>query len=293
MFNEIIKEVEKRIKGKNLQVKLALAAFLAKGHILLEDIPGVGKTTLAKTLSEVLGLEFNRIQFTSDLLPSDIIGVNYFDTNSSKFIFKEGPIFTEFLLADEINRTTPKTQSALLESMEESQVTIDGKARKLPNDFFVIATQNPLEEMGTFGLPHSQVDRFMISLSLGYPDKDSEKRILLNMHLEDVKSFSKEEIDTIRDSIEDVKVNENLVNYLLNIITYTRESGLFEYGISTRGGIALLKIAKAWAVIHNRDYVIDDDIVEVLPYVINHRLKPKNSEIDAVNEIFKFVNKYQ
>lgn len=293
MFNEIIKEVEKRIKGKNLQVKLALAAFLAKGHILLEDIPGVGKTTLAKTLSEVLGLEFNRIQFTSDLLPSDIIGVNYFDTNSSKFIFKEGPIFTEFLLADEINRTTPKTQSALLEAMEESQVTIDGKARKLPNDFFVIATQNPLEEMGTFGLPHSQVDRFMISLSLGYPDKDSEKRILLNMHLEDVKSFSKEEIDTIRDSIEDVKVNENLVNYLLNIITYTRESGLFEYGISTRGGIALLKIAKAWAVIHNRDYVIDDDIVEVLPYVINHRLKPKNSEIDAVNEIFKFVNKYQ
>lgn len=292
MIKQILSEIETVIQGKEKQIKLSLAAFLAKGHILIEDIPGVGKTTLAKTVATVLGLHFNRIQFTSDLLPSDILGVNYFDTKASLFIFKKGPIFSEFILADEINRATPKTQSALLEAMEENQVTIEGKSMALPHPFFVIATQNPVEESGTFLLPHSQIDRFMISLSLGYPDQEAEKSILLrSSQPKSPKSFEKEAVISLQKSVSNIHVSENLVHYILFILEFTRQSGLFEYGISTRGALALIEISKAWAFIQGRDYVIDDDVSEVLPYVISHRLQAKNNHINALDEIYKHVNR--
>ncbi len=278
----LIEEIEKKVKGKKKEIKLILAAFFAKGHVLLEDIPGVGKTTMAKTISKVLGLEFKRVQFTSDLLPSDILGVNYFDLDKKEFIFKRGPIFTEILLADEINRASPKTQSALLEAMEERQVSID-KTYKLYENFFVIATQNPKEEFGVFPLPISQLDRFMISLSLGYPAMEFEKEILLNKEVEiEAKKINMEAINQLFNKIY---VDEKIVDLILKIGEFSR-NGLFEYGLSTRGLFALLNISKSWAMIHGREYVIDDDIAKVLPYVIRHRIKPK-SKMDINEEFLK------
>lgn len=286
-MKEIINEIEKVIKGKTDKIKIILATFFAGGHILLEDIPGVGKTTIAKTISKVLGLNFNRVQFTSDLLPSDILGVNYFDIELKKFIFKKGPIFTEIFLADEINRASPKTQSALLEAMEERQVSIDGNRFKLSDDFFVIATQNPLEDVGTFPLPISQIDRFMVSLSIGYPDRESEKMILKRDSIPPLNSF-KFKIKEYKKKAKEIYVDDKIIEIILNILNFTRSS-LFEYGLSTRAGISIVDMAKSWALINEREYVIDEDIVEILPYVATHRLVPKNKTINVVDEIVRAV----
>ena len=290
-INYIIDEIEKRIVGKREKVQLALCAFLSNGHLLIEDLPGVGKTTLAKVFSRVLGLEYSRVQFTSDLLPSDILGVNYFDTTSSSFRFKKGPIFSQFLLADEINRATPKTQSALLEAMEEHQISVDGNTMPLPEPFFVMATKNPYEEVGTFELPSSQLDRFAISFSLGYPDQASERSILgtsSQLELDQLQSVDINVINELRASVNQVHISDDLLDYLQEILAFTRESGLYTQGISTRGALALSRLAKAWALIHNRDYVIPSDLVFLLPYVTAHRLKSKegsSSPSDIANEI--------
>lgn len=290
-INYIIDEIEKRIVGKREKVQLALCAFLSNGHLLIEDLPGVGKTTLAKVFSRVLGLEYSRVQFTSDLLPSDILGVNYFDTTSSSFRFKKGPIFSQFLLADEINRATPKTQSALLEAMEEHQISVDGNTMPLPEPFFVMATKNPYEEVGTFELPSSQLDRFAISFSLGYPDQESERSILgtsAQLELDQLQSVDINVINELRSSVKQVHISDDLLDYLQEILAFTRNSGLYTQGISTRGALALSRLAKAWALIHNRDYVIPSDLVFLLPYVTAHRLKSKegsSSPSDIANEI--------
>lgn len=290
-INYIIDEIEKRIVGKREKVQLALCAFLSNGHLLIEDLPGVGKTTLAKVFSRVLGLEYSRVQFTSDLLPSDILGVNYFDTTSSSFRFKKGPIFSQFLLADEINRATPKTQSALLEAMEEHQISVDGNTMLLPEPFFVMATKNPYEEVGTFELPSSQLDRFAISFSLGYPDQESERSILgtsAQLELDQLQSVDINVINELRASVNQVHISGDLLDYLQEILAFTRDSGLYTQGISTRGALALSRLAKAWALIHDRNYVIPSDLVFLLPYVTAHRLKSKegsSSPSDIANEI--------
>ncbi len=276
-FIPIVDAVEQHLRGKRRAITLTLAAFLAGGHVLLEDIPGVGKTTLAKSFAAVMGLSFGRIQFTSDLLPSDILGVSYFDQSSSRFVLKKGPIFTQFLLADEINRSMPKTQSALLEAMEEHHVTIDGKSYPLEEPFFVIATQNPQEEVGTFPLPHSQLDRFICSFGIGYPDKAAEREVLQGLikPLNDTRQEPLISIETLLKMIGEVKrvhLSDPMLDYLQNIISFTRESGLFSYGLSTRGALALSAMTRAWAYIHGRDYAVPDDLQAVCAEVCAHRL---------------------
>jgi len=274
-IEKIITAIETVIQGKSDKIELALATFLANGHLLIDDLPGVGKTTLAKTMAQVLGLKYNRVQFTSDLLPSDIIGVNYYDTNNATFIFKKGAIFSQFLLADEINRASPKTQSALLEAMEESQVSVDGTTHPLPEPFFVVATKNPFEEVGTFELPSSQLDRFMISFSLGYPDAKAERNILLSNSKNEtvLEALSPENITSLREQSSNIHLSESLLDYLQDIIRFTRESGLFQNGLSTRGAIALSEVSKAYAFIQGRDFVTPEDLKTILPFIIAHRLK--------------------
>ena len=292
---EIIGETRKIIKGKELQVRLALAAFLSGGHVLIEDLPGVGKTTLAKTMARVLGLEYGRIQFTSDLLPSDILGVNYFDTKQSVFVFKKGPIFSQFLLADEINRATPKTQSALLEAMEEAQVSVEGSALPLERPFFVMATKNPFEDVGTFELPGSQLDRFLISFSLGYPDRDAERTILAarKPQIEQVvQSVGTEKCEALISAAARVRLDDALLDYMQNVIAFTRESGLYRMPLSTRGALALSKMTRAWALLEGRDFAIPADVKSVLPYVCAHRLVRREGKHDPrkiSDEIFEAV----
>ncbi len=271
----LITAIETVIQGKNDKIKLALAAFLANGHLLIDDLPGVGKTTLAKTMAQVLGLHYNRIQFTSDLLPSDIIGINYYDTKNATFVFKKGAIFSQFLLADEINRASPKTQSALLEAMEEAQVSVDGTTHLLPEPFFVVATKNPFEEVGTFELPSSQLDRFMISFSLGYPDAKAERDILLSNTKKPTinQVLSYEDIVKLQEKARDIHLSESLLDYLQDIIHFSRESGLFHSGLSTRAALALSDVSKAYAFIQGRDYVTPEDVKTLLPFVSGHRLK--------------------
>jgi MoxR-like ATPase len=273
-FTPIIDMLEKYLIGKRETIALSLATFFAGGHLLLEDIPGVGKTTLAKHLSQVLGLDFGRIQFTSDMLPSDILGINYYNQKDGAFVFRKGPIFSSFLLADEINRSMPKTQSALLQAMEEGVVTIDAVAYILPKPFFVIGTQNPHEEVGTFPLPNSQLDRFMCSFGIGYPDKSSERDILLGKKI-DTKTqimFSPAQIEALMHKASEVKLSKVLLDFLQEIIAFTRESGKFEYGLSTRGALSLVAMVKSWAMLQGRDYAIPDDVQMVTPFVCAHRL---------------------
>ena len=270
-------EIESVIKGKSQTVKFALVALLAKGHLLIEDVPGIGKTTLANALARALDLSFQRVQFTSDLLPSDVIGLSIFNQQSGQFEWNAGPIFANIVLADEINRATPKTQSALLEAMSEEQITIEGVSRPLPLPFMVVATQNPAEHHGTYPLPESQLDRFMLRLHVGYPSINDERMILRDRKRENPLKFvrpvmSQEDILELQQMATEVRVDESLVNYLLEIVAQTRNNDALELGISPRGTLALFRSAQAFALIDGRDYCIADDIKRLVLPVFAHRV---------------------
>jgi MoxR-like ATPase len=277
LLKTAIEDISKVILGKQQQIKLALTCLLAKGHCLIEDQPGVGKTTLAHTMAQVMGLDFHRIQFTSDLLPADVLGVSVFNREQSLFEFHPGPIFSHFILADEINRATPKTQSALLEAMEEHQVTVEGETRELPEPFFVIATQNPTHQIGTYPLPESQLDRFLMRIDLGYPDKNAERQLLegedrrtIIKNLKPV--FNKEQLFKIQQLAASLHVSPAILDYIQAILAFTRQSSAFEFGLSPRGGLALLNAAKAYALIDGQQYVLPEHVQTILPAVANHRL---------------------
>ena len=277
-LDAVLDAVNQVILGKEPQVRLALACLLARGHLLIDDLPGMGKTTLSQALARVLGLSFQRIQFTSDLLPGDILGTSVFDKDSGQFVFHPGPIFTELVLADEINRATPKSQSALLEAMEEGQVTIEGATRPLPDPFFVIATQNPISQGGTFSLPETQMDRFLMRLSLGYPAPAAEKALLLGEARRGLLPrlqplLEHRELALIQAEVPKVRVSDALVDYLLRLVEATRSQPQFAWGLSPRASLALLAAAKAWAFLAGRDYVIPEDLQAVLPSVVGHRLR--------------------
>ena len=277
LLDQVIAEISTVLLGKETQIRLALCCLISRGHLLIEDLPGMGKTTLSNALARVLGLEYKRVQFTSDLLPADILGSSIFNRETSEFKFIPGPIFTQVLLADEINRTTPKTQSALLEAMEEGQVTIDGETRELPAPFFIIATQNPATQSGTYPLPESQLDRFLMRISLGYPDPAAERKLFLG---EDTRKklvrlkacLSIQQLVSIQRSVDDIHASDNLVDYLQRLVAYTRESTDFAYGVSPRGALSLLRSAKTWALMSGRDHVVPEDIQMVLPPVLEHRI---------------------
>ena len=274
----VINSLNSVILGKQNQIKLALACLLAKGHLLIEDLPGMGKTTLAEALARSLGLQYQRLQFTSDMLPADIIGVSIFNPAEQQFSFREGPIFTQVLLADEINRTRPKTQSALLEAMEEGQVTSDGVTRRLPQPFFVIATQNPSHQMGTFPLPESQLDRFLMRIQLGYPDPRAERELLTGKDRRQMLSVLPALADTERLSawqaqINEIHLSDAVLSYLQRLVTHTRQSRDFAHGLSPRGLLALKRATQAWAMIEGRNYAIPEDVQAVLPSVAEHRLR--------------------
>lgn len=295
--NAIIAKASEVILGKEQQIKLALACILARGHLLIEDLPGMGKTTLAHTLAQVLGLQFQRVQFTSDLLPADVLGVSVYDRNAAAFKFHPGPVFTNVLLADEINRATPKTQSALLEVMEEAQVTIDAVTHHLPQPFFVIATQNPSSQIGTFALPESQLDRFLMRITLDYPDAASERRLLQSnggrdqlAHMTAVIDSS--QLQTLQTECQSVYVSDALLDYLQAILKHSRQSTQFNTGLSPRAGLSLKQCAQAWAMIAGRDHVIPEDIQAILPSVVSHRLVSNSSmdnHADIIASLLKAV----
>lgn len=275
-----LRAINEILLGKEVQVRLALSCLMAGGHLLIEDLPGMGKTTLSHTLAKVLGLSFQRIQFTSDLLPSDILGTSVFDKESGRFVFHPGPIFAELVLADEINRATPKSQSALLEAMEEGQVTIEGATRPLPQPFFVIATQNPASHGGTFALPEAQLDRFLMRVSLGYPAKAAEKALLTGEARRDLLPglealLSHAELAEVQAQVRKVRASDALVDYVLRLVETTRTSPQFALGLSPRASLAILAAAKAWALLLGRDYVIPEDVQAVLPSVASHRLRER------------------
>ncbi|MEM9553888.1 MAG: MoxR family ATPase [Acidobacteriota bacterium] len=278
---QAIQRLERRVhqvvRGKEDVVRLAVVALLAGGHILIEDVPGVGKTTLARTLARGLGLDFQRIQFTSDLLPSDIIGVSVYRQQSQDFEFVRGPLFANVVLADEINRASPKTQSALLEAMSERKVSVERLRLELPLPFLVLATQNPLEHMGTFPLPESQLDRFLMSLSMGYPPRDAEKRLLLDGGVDHLVSevepaLSRDELVALQEHARRVTVTERLVDYILDLAERTRSSAEFELPVSTRGVQGLFRAAQALALCEGRDYAIPDDVQRLAGPVLGHRV---------------------
>jgi len=267
------------IVGKPAQIDDSIACLLAGGHLLIEDVPGVGKTTLAHVLAVSLGLSFSRVQFTADLMPGDLSGVAIYDRGQQAFVFHPGPIFAQVLLADEINRASPKTQSALLEAMEEKQVTVEGETRPLPTPFFVIATQNPHDQLGTFALPESQLDRFLMRISLGYPDRAAERELLAGADRRELLAglpalLTAGELTALQQRVLQVHASEPLLNYLQDLMAATRSGRWFLQGLSPRAGIAVLRAAKAQALLANRDYVAPDDVQAVLPQTIAHRLTP-------------------
>lgn len=276
-FNEVRKFLNEIVLGKEKQIDLCLCCILAKGHLLIEDLPGMGKTLLAHALAKALGLGFSRIQFTSDLLPADITGVSVFETGDNSFRFHQGPIFSSVVLADEINRASPKAQSALLEAMEERQVTVDGETYTLPDPFFVIATQNPLEQTGTFPLPESQLDRFYMRISLGYPDRRSERML---MEKEDRRNYlskldavvTSNELISWQTEVHTVKTTPALLDYVQDLVDQSRNSPEFINGASPRAALDLVNGGRAWAMLDGRDYVLPEDIQDVLPAIIGHRL---------------------
>lgn len=278
VIDRTVNQVGSVVLGKEMQVRLAVACLLSEGHLLIEDLPGMGKTTLAHALAKVFNLSYNRIQFTSDLLPADIIGAPVYDKDKGQFEFHPGPIFNQLILADEINRTTPKSQSALLEAMEERQVTVDGESRQLPEPFFVIATQNPGNQAGTFPLPESQLDRFLMRIELGYPDPIAERLLLQEQDRRVVISSLQAEINlpelrNLQRRCKEVKVSEALLDYVQRITAYTRETAELTRGLSPRGAMALLSCARSWAFMDGRTYVVPEDVQVVLPSVVEHRLR--------------------
>lgn len=298
-LNTIVEQIGHTVLGKREQIKMALTCLFAGGHLLIEDIPGIGKTTLAKVLSRCMGLEFRRVQFTSDMLPGDILGSSVFDRNTGGFVFHPGPVFTQVLLADEINRATPKTQSALLEAMEEGQVTIDGETRRLPNPFFVIATQNPSELSGTFPLPESQLDRFFMRIELGYPDREAERQLLLDDPAKRQalactrQCLTPQEVRALQEQVNRVHVADAFLDYLQDILAFTRSGTHFHMGLSPRAGLALMQAAKSWAFINGREYTLPEDLQAVLLPVAGHRLRSRDdlTEIPAqrLNTLFRKV----
>ncbi|SIQ77126.1 MoxR-like ATPase [Aromatoleum tolulyticum] len=265
------------ILGKDRELRLALACLVARGHLLIEDLPGVGKTTLAHVIARLIGLHFQRIQFTSDLLPADIVGVSIFDREASSFRFHHGPIFSQLILADEINRATPKTQSALLEAMEERQVTADSETHPLPEPFFVIATQNPSHQIGTFPLPESQLDRFLLRIRLGYPDRSAERALLMGEDRRELLDRQRaviqpDDLLAMQQAAHSITVSERLIDYVQALLASTRHSPELAAGLSPRAGLGLIAAARAWALIEGRDHVLPEDIQTVFPHVAAHRL---------------------
>lgn len=295
---KVIDNVSKVIVGKNKEIELILVSFLSEGHVLLEDLPGMGKTMMVRAFAKSLALPFNRIQFTPDLLPSDVTGINFYNQKNKEFEFRKGPLFSNIILADEINRATPRTQSSLLEAMEENQITVDGKTRILESPFMVLATQNPIESFGTFPLPEAQMDRFLMRIKMGYPTKEEESIIIRNSlsnNLKNLKSvINIEELAEFKKKIKKVEISKEVMDYLINIITLTRENTEIERGISPRGSIALSKASQTYAALNGRHYVTPEDIKEMSAYVLNHRIIASDSDDivsstkiieDLVNEI--------
>lgn len=279
-FDAVIDRIGNVILGKESQIRLALTCLFARGHLLIEDIPGIGKTTLAKCLARCLGLEFRRVQFTSDMLPGDILGTSVFEQEGGAFVFHPGPVFTQVLLADEINRATPKTQSALLEAMEERQVTVEGDTRPLEAPFYVIATQNPLEQAGTYPLPESQLDRFLLRTALGYPDRGAERKLLegqgADRELAQLEpALSGTDVLRIQGEVAEVHVSAAFLDYLQDILAFTRTAPHFHVGLSPRAGLALMAASRSWAYLAGRDHALPEDLQRVLPAVVGHRLRAR------------------
>lgn len=278
-LHKTIAQLNKVILGKDTQIRLAVACMLARGHLLIEDVPGVGKTTLAQSLAHTLGLSYQRIQFTSDLLPADVIGVSIFDRNDGNFHFHKGPIFAQVVLADEVNRASPKAQSALLEAMEEHQVTADGNTHALPSPFFVIATQNPTYQIGTYPLPESQLDRFLMRIELGYPDAAHERQLLSGQDRRELlhtlnATLSSQQLVSLQQRVKQVHASDALLDYVQAIVRYTRSSAKFTAGLSPRAALSLLHAAQAWALMNGHSGVLPEDVQAVLTAVIGHRLVP-------------------
>jgi MoxR-like ATPase len=294
--NKVLENVGKVIIGKDKEIELLLIAFLSEGHILLEDLPGMGKTMMVRSFSKTLDLPFKRIQFTPDLLPGDITGVSFYNQKTRDFEFREGPLFSNIVLADEINRATPRTQAALLEAMEERQITVDGETRKLKKPFMVLATQNPIESYGTFPLPEAQMDRFLMRIKLGYPSKAEEKIILLNTLgevLENLKTVSDmESIFTMMEIIKKVSISDEVMDYLLDIVRSTRDSDEISLGVSPRGSIALYRASQVKAALEGRDYIIPEDIQDMAIHTLNHRilLEDASSVEDCISRIRMIMN---
>ena len=297
LITKALCQIEKFVIGKPEQVRLALACLLARGHLLIEDLPGMGKTTLAHVLASSLGLSYQRVQFTSDLLPADVIGVSIFDSANQNFTLHKGPIFNQVVLADEINRASPKTQSALLEAMEENSVSIDGSTHNLPRPFFVIATQNPIFHAGTYPLPESQLDRFMMRISLGFPDRDAERKILSmtnkSVDLTDVDAcISLEQLQKIQKQVSETHVSESILDYVIALFQHTRTGEISVNPLSPRAGKSLIAAAKAWAFMENRAHVVPDDVKAVFSSVCEHRMVGKQSHTNELfsNQLLKMVD---
>jgi MoxR-like ATPase len=289
-----LEQLNRVILGKDSQIRLCLACLLARGHLLIEDIPGVGKTTLAHALAKTLGLSFQRVQFTSDLLPADVLGVSIYDRDTGKFRFQRGPIFAQLVLADEINRASPKSQSALLEAMEERQVTLDGQSMPLPEPFFVIATQNPQDQVGTFPLPESQLDRFLMRVHLGYPAPAAERELLSGVDRRDLVNtldtvISPENLRQLQQAVLDVHVAPALLDYVQALVAHTRRAPGLNAGLSPRAAIGLLRAARAWALIAKRSAVIPEHIQAVFASVVEHRVRQRSSDAAVVTRLLEAV----
>jgi MoxR-like ATPase len=278
-IKSILDQLNTVLVGKQVQVQDCVACLMAGGHLLIEDVPGVGKTTLAHALARTFGLQFSRVQFTADLMPSDLSGVSVFERSKEAFVFHPGPVFAQVLLADEINRASPKTQSALLEAMEERQVTVEGETRALPSPFFVIATQNPHDQLGTYALPESQMDRFLMRISLGYPDRTAERQLLAGADRRDMVEhlpplLTAGELAKLQQAVMQVHIAAPLLDYVQDLIAATRSGRWFLQGLSPRAGVALVRAARAQALLGGRDYVAPDDVQAILPQTVAHRLIP-------------------
>ncbi len=290
----VLRQMNDIILGKEHVIRLALTCLIARGHLLIEDQPGVGKTTLAHALAKTLGLSYQRVQFTSDLLPADILGVSIYNRDDGAFKFHAGPIFSQVILADEVNRATPRTQSALLEAMEEHQVTIEGETRPLPSPFFVIATQNPSNQIGTFPLPESQLDRFLMRLELGYPDKEAERKLLLSKErrelLNEIEAvLNPAELNSLQKQVEKIHCSAAILNYLQDVLSFSRETTSISNGLSPRAGLAILRAAQAWALLERVEHVLPEHIQAILPSVIGHRLKSTESMANTSSDIARHL----